>query len=90
MDHLPDYSVQEETRQMQKMQMYQKLVIHTLLKYKWSILLIFAAVLVLGLVARYVQFNRSPYKYEGSVTLFYTPRPSEEVRSEERRVGKEC
>ena len=80
MDHLPDYSVQEETRQMQKMQMYQKLVIHTLLKYKWSILLIFAVVLVLGLVARYVQFNRSPYKYEGSVTLFYTPRPSEEVK----------
>ena len=60
MDHLPAYSVQEETRQMQTMQMYQKLVICALLKFKWSILLIFAAVLVLGLVARYVQFNRSP------------------------------
>ena len=80
MDNLPDYSVQQETRQMQKMQLYQKLVIHSLLKYKWSILLIFVAVLVLGLVARYVQFSRSPYKYEGSVTLFYTPRPSEEVK----------
>jgi hypothetical protein len=77
---LPDYSVQEENRQMQKMQLYQKLVIYTLLKYKWSILLIFSAALALGLAARYVQFKRSPYKYEAAVTLFYTPRPSEEVK----------
>ena len=80
MDNLPDYSVQEETKQMQQLQMYQKLVLHTLFKYKWSILLLFAAVLILGVIARYVQFSRSPYKYEASVTLFYTPRPSEEVK----------
>ena len=80
MDNLPDYSAQEETRQMQKMQMYQKLVLHTLLKFKWSILLIFVAVLILASIARYVQFSHSPYKHEASVTLFYTPRVSEEVK----------
>ena len=81
MDNLPDYSVQEETKQMQKLQMYQKLVFHTLFKFKWSILLIFAIVLVVGVIARYIQFSRSPYKYEASVTLFYTPRSSEEVKT---------
>ena len=81
MDSLPDYNVQEETKQMQKLQMYQKLVFYTLLKFKWSILLIFAAMLVLGIIARYVQFSRSPYKYEAGVTLFYTPRASEEVKT---------
>ena len=81
MDNLPDYSVQEETKQMQKLQMYQKLVFHCLLKFRWSILLIFAVVFILGVIARYVQFNRSPYKYEASVTLFYTPRASEEVKT---------
>ena len=81
MENLPDYSVQEETRQMQKLQMYQKLVIYTLLKFKWSILLIFAAVLLLGAVVRYVQFSRSPFKHEASITLFYTPRASEEVKT---------
>lgn len=81
MDNLPDYSVQEETRQMQILQMYQRLVFHTLLKFKWSIMLIFAVMLLLGVVARYVQFSRSPYKHEASVTLFYTPRASEEVKT---------
>ena len=80
MDNLPDYSVQAETRQMQTMQMYQKLVFHVLLKFKWSILLIFAAVLLVGAICRYIQFKHSPYKYEASVTLFYTPRASEEVK----------
>ena len=81
MDNLPEYSTQEETQQMQKLQMYQKLVIFTLLKYKWSILLIFAAMLVFGAIARQVQFSRSPYKYEAGITLFYTPRASEEVKT---------
>lgn len=81
MDNLPEYSTQEETKQMQKMQLYQKLVIFTLLKFKWSILLIFAAMMVFGAIARYVQFSRSPYKYEAGVTLFYTPRASEEVKT---------
>ena len=81
MENLPDYSVQEETKQMQKLQMYQKLVIFTLLKFKWSVLCIFAAVLLLCLVTRYIQFQNSPFKYEGSVTLFYTPRASEEVKT---------
>ena len=81
MENLPDYSVQEETRQMQKLQMYQKLVIYTLLKFKWSILLIFAVVLILGALVRYVQFSRSPFKHEASITLFYTPRASEEVKT---------
>ena len=81
MDNLPDYSIQEETKQMQKLQMYQKLVIYTLLRFKWSILLVLGVVLILGVIARYIQFNRSPYKYEASVTLFYTPRASEEVKT---------
>ena len=81
MDNLPDYSSQEETRQMQKLQMYQKLVIYTLLRFKWSILAVFGIVLVLGVIARYVQFSRSPYKYEAAVTLFYTPRASAEVKT---------
>ena len=80
MDNLPDYSVQEETRQLQKMQFYQKLVLFTLFRYKWSIMLVFAVVLLLGALARYVQFNRSPYRFESSITLFYTPRASEEVK----------
>ena len=80
MDNLPDYSSQEETRQMQKLQMYQKLVIFTLLRFKWSILLIFAGVFLLGMLARYVHFSNSPFRYESKITLFYTPRPSEEVK----------
>ena len=52
MDNLPDYSVQEETKQMQKLQLYQKLVFHCLLKFKWRILLIFAVVFILGIIAR--------------------------------------
>ena len=75
-----DFSVQEETRQMQKLQMYQKLVLFTMFKYKWSILLVFVAAVILGVICRYVQFKKSPHKYEGSVTLFYTPRASEEVK----------
>ena len=75
-----DYNVQEETRQMKKLQMYQKLVIFTLLKFKWSILLVFVLTVVAGCVLRYVQFKRSFKKFEGGVTLFYTPRASEEVK----------
>ena len=81
MENLPDYTVQEETRQMQKLQMYQKLVIFTLLKFKWSILLVFGVTLILGVAFRYVKFNRSPYKFEGGCTLFYTPRACEEVKT---------
>ena len=76
-----DLSVQEETKQMQKMQMYQKLVFFTLLKFKWSIIAVFILTVIAGVCFRYVQFKRSPYKYEGSVTLFYTPRASEEVKN---------
>ena len=36
-----EFNVQEETKQMKKLQMYQKLVFFTLFKYKWSILLVF-------------------------------------------------
>ena len=36
-----DFNVQEETRQMKKLQMYQKLVIFTLLKFKISIIVVF-------------------------------------------------
>ena len=75
-----DYNVQEETRQMKTLQMYQKLVIFTLLKFKWSILLVFALTVVTGSILRYVQFKNSYKKFEGSVTLFYTPRASEEVK----------
>ncbi len=75
-----DYNVQEETRQMKKLQMYQKLVIFILLKFKWSILLVFALTVIFGCALRYVQFKRSYKKFEGGVTLFYTPRASEEVK----------
>ncbi len=75
-----DFSVQEETRQMQKLQMYQKLALFTLFKYKWSILLVFVVTLITGVICRAVQFKKSPHKHEGSVTLFYTPRASEEVK----------
>ena len=71
---------QAEARQMQKLQLYQKLVIFTLLKYKWSIMIVFAAALIAGAVFRSIQFYRSNHKFEGSVTLFYTPRASEEVK----------
>ena len=76
-----DYSSKEEAKQLKKMQMYQKLVLFTLFKFKWSIIVIFAATIVLGMIARYVQFHNSPRKYEGSITLFYTPRTSEEVKT---------
>ncbi|MBE6366552.1 MAG: hypothetical protein E7052_01415 [Lentisphaerae bacterium] len=75
-----ELSAQAETRQLQKMQMYQKLVIFTLLKFKKSIIIVFAATILVGVLARYVQFKNSLYKHEGSVTLFYTPRASEEVK----------
>ena len=71
---------QAEARQMQKLQMYQKLVIFTVLKFKMSILIIFVLTVIAGVCARYVQFKRSHHKFEGSVTLFYTPRASEEVK----------
>ena len=75
-----DFNVQAEARQMQKLQMYQKLAFFTILKYKWSILLIFLITMVFAAGFRYVQFRNSAHKYEGTVTLFYTPRPSEEVK----------
>ena len=82
MDSLENnYSSKEETRQLQKMQLYQKLVLFTLLKFKWSIIAVFAVTIIVGVIARYVQFHKSPGKYEGSITLFYTPRASEEVKT---------
>ena len=70
----------EETMQLKKLQMYQKLVIFTLLRYKWKILVVFCLTVMLGIVCRYVQHKNSHSKHEGSVTIFYTPRPSEEVK----------
>ena len=75
-----DFNIQEETRQMKKLQMYQKLVLFTLFKYKWSILLVLLVTVIAGSVCRYIQFKKSYHKHEGSVTLFYTPRASEEVK----------
>ncbi len=75
-----ELSVQAETRQMQKLQMYQKLVLFTLFKFKWSILAVFALIIVAGVVLRAIQFKYSSRKFEGAVTLFYTPRASEEVK----------
>ena len=74
------YNIQEETKQMQKLQMYQKLVIYTLLRFKWSIIAVFILTVIAGAVFRYIHFKKSHHKYEGSVTLFYTPRASEEVK----------
>ncbi len=76
-----ELTTQAEARQMQKLQMYQKLVIFTILKFKWSIIAIFLVTIVFGVFCRYVQFKRSHKKFEGSVTLFYTPRASEEVKT---------
>ena len=70
---------QAETRQMQKLQMYQKLVFFTLLKFKWSIIAIFILAIISGVCLRYIQFKRSHHKFEGSVTLFYTPRACSKV-----------
>ena len=75
-----ELGVQAETRQMQKLQMYQKLVLFTLYKFKWSILAVFALIIVAGVVLRAIQFKYSSRKFEGAVTLFYTPRASEEVK----------
>ena len=75
-----ELSVQAETRQMQKLQMYQKLVLFTLYKFKWSILGVFVLVVAAGIILRAVQFKNSSRKFEGGVTLFYTPRASEEVK----------
>ena len=75
-----EFNIQEETRQMKKLQMYQKLVLFTLFKYKLSIAVVFLCVAILGCICRYVQFKHSHHKHEGSVTLFYTPRASEEVK----------
>ena len=73
-------NVQEETKQMKKLQLYQKLVIFTVLKFKWSIIAVFMLTVVAALILRAIQFSNSPHKYEGSSTLFYTPRASEEVK----------
>ena len=75
-----DFNVQEETRQMKKLQMYQKLVIFTLFKFKWSILLVLGVTILFGAAFRYLCFKNSHRKFEGAVTLFYTPRASEEVK----------
>ena len=82
MDNMLDneLNAQAETRQMQKLQMYQKLVLFTILKFKWSIIAVFVLTVIFGICCRYVQFKRSHHKFEGSVTLFYTPRASEEVK----------
>jgi hypothetical protein len=65
---------------MQKLQMYQKLVFFTVLKFKWSIIAVFILAIISGVCLRYIQFKRSHHKFEGSVTLFYTPRACEEVK----------
>ena len=75
-----EMNLQAETRQMQKLQLYQKLGLFTLLKYKWSIMAVFAAAVIIAAGLRYVQFQRAHHKFEGQVTLFYTPRASEEVK----------
>ena len=75
-----DLSLQAETRQMQKLQMYQKLVFYTLLKYKWIIIAVFFLMIFVGVVFRFFHFQGSLKKFQGSVTLFYTPRASEEVK----------
>ena len=75
-----ELNVQAETRQMKKLQMYQKLALFTLLKFKWSIIAVFLLTIVAATVLRAIQYSRSPHKHEGSVTLFYTPRASEEVK----------
>ena len=75
-----ELSSQAEVRQMQKLQLYQKLVIFTILKFKWSIIAIFIFTVIAGVCGRYAQFKRSYRKYSGNVTLFYTPRASEEVK----------
>ncbi len=75
-----ELNIQAETRQMQKLQMYQKLVFFTLLKFKWSIITVFVLTIIAGVVLRYIQFRHSHEKFEGSITLFYTPRASEEVK----------
>ena len=58
-----ELNVQAETRQMQKLQMYQKLVLFTVLKFKWSIIAVFLITLVAGVVFRYIQFKQSHHKY---------------------------
>ncbi len=75
-----ELNVQAETKQMKMLQMYQKLVLFTLLKYKVSIIVVFCVTFLVGCIFRYIQFSISNHKYEGSVTLFYTPRASEEVK----------
>ena len=75
-----ELNVQAESTQMKMLQMYQKLVLYVLMKFKWSIIAVFAATLVACVIFRVVQYKCSPHKYEGSVTLFYTPRASEEVK----------
>ncbi len=69
-----------ETRQLKKLQMYQKLILYTLLKFKISIMVIFLVTIGVGMIFRYIQFKRHHRQFEGSVTLFYTPRASEEVK----------
>ena len=57
MDSLDEgLNVQAEARQMQKLQMYQKLVFFTVMKFKWSIITVFLLTLIAGVCCRYVQF----------------------------------
>lgn len=80
-DVLPDaINSREESRQMKMLQMYQRLAWFILLKFKWRILVSFVIILLAGTIFRCIQFKLSPYKYEGTVTLFYTPRANEEVK----------
>ena len=80
-DLLPDaINSREESRQMKMLQMYQRLAWLILLKFKWSILGIFVIILLAGTIFRCIQFQRSPYKYEGTITLFYTPRANEDMK----------
>ena len=80
-DLLPDaINSREESRQMKMLQMYQRLAWLILLKFKWSILVIFVIILLAGTIFRCIQFQRSPYKYEGTITLFYTPRANEDMK----------
>ena len=44
-----EFNIQAETKQMQKLQMYQKLVLFTVLKFKWSIIAVFLATVFFGI-----------------------------------------
>ena len=69
-----ELNVQAETKQMQKLQMYQKLVLYTLLKFKLSIIIVFVLTIIAGVMFRYFHFKNSHHKYGGECnTLLYAP-----------------